>query len=294
MQQITRALRRASAAASARSAVTARRPILIFGATAAALLGITLTVGFVSAPAAGAENAVSVSAVTQLAGPEPLAKVADQASTSLIAAHAAVDAAIDLSAQVVLSGLDLGDADTSIDTGELQHDINALDERAVMPAMLLTVLTADTEKKTAEIVAETAALQTALTTAQEQKAAADAAKAAAEQAAAAATALAAANTPDGARATARDLAASQYGWGDDQFQCLNSLWNKESSWNYQAYNPSGATGIPQALPGSKMASSGSDWATNAATQIAWGLGYISSVYGTPCSAWGHSQATNWY
>jgi len=294
MQQITRALRRASAAASARSAVTARRPILIFGATAAALLGITLTVGFVSAPAAGAENAVSVSAVTQLAGPEPLAKVADQASTSLIAAHAAVDAAIDLSAQVVLSGLDLGDADTSIDTGELQHDINALDERAVMPAMLLTVLTADTEKKTAEIVAEIAALQTALTTAQEQKAAADAAKAAAEQAAAAAAALAAANTPDGARATARDLAASQYGWGDDQFQCLNSLWNKESSWNYQAYNPSGATGIPQALPGSKMASSGSDWATNAATQIAWGLGYISSVYGTPCSAWGHSQATNWY
>jgi len=294
MQQITRALRRASAAASARSAVTARRPILISGATAAALLGITLTVGFVSAPAAGAENAVSVSAVTQLAGPEPLAKVADQASTSLIAAHAAVDAAIDLSAQVVLSGLDLGDADTSIDTGELQHDINALDERAVMPAMLLTVLTADTEKKTAEIVAETAALQTALTTAQEQKAAADAAKAAAEQAAAAAAALAAANTPDGARATARDLAASQYGWGDDQFQCLNSLWNKESSWNYQAYNPSGATGIPQALPGSKMASSGSDWATNAATQIAWGLGYISSVYGTPCSAWGHSQATNWY
>lgn len=294
MQQITRALRRASAAASARSAVTARRPILIFGATAAALLGITLTVGFVSAPAAGAENAVSVSAVTQLAGPEPLAKVADQASTSLIAAHAAVDAAIDLSAQVVLSGLDLGDADTSIDTGELQHDINALDERAVMPAMLLTVLTADTEKKTAEIVGETAALQTALTTAQEQKAAADAAKAAAEQAAAAAAALAAANTPDGARATARDLAASQYGWGDDQFQCLNSLWNKESSWNYQAYNPSGATGIPQALPGSKMASSGSDWATNAATQIAWGLGYISSVYGTPCSAWGHSQATNWY
>jgi len=294
MQQITRALRRASAAASARSAVTARRPILISGSTAAALLGITLTVGFVSAPAAGAENAVSVSAVTQLAGPEPLAKVADQASTSLIAAHAAVDAAIDLSAQVVLSGLDLGDADTSIDTGELQHDINALDERAVMPAMLLTVLTADTEKKTAEIVAETAALQTALTTAQEQKAAADAAKAAAEQAAAAAAALAAANTPDGARATARDLAASQYGWGDDQFQCLNSLWNKESSWNYQAYNPSGATGIPQALPGSKMASSGSDWATNAATQIAWGLGYISSVYGTPCSAWGHSQATNWY
>jgi hypothetical protein len=74
-----------------------------------------------------------------------------------------------------------------------------------------------------------------------------------------------------------------------------SLWSKESGWNYQAYNDSsGATGIPQALPGSKMASAGSDWQSSASTQIAWGLGYISSVYGTPCSAWGHSQSTNWY
>lgn len=88
--------------------------------------------------------------------------------------------------------------------------------------------------------------------------------------------------------------SSTYGWGGDQFSCLNSLWNKESGWNYKAYNPSGATGIPQALPGSKMASAGSDWQTNAATQVAWGLGYISSVYGTPCSAWSHSQAMNWY
>ena len=296
MLQNTRALRRASAAASARSDVTGRRPVLIFAAAGAALLGITLTVGVVSSPAAGSENAVQ--AVAQLAGPEPLAKVADEASTSLVAAHAAVDAAIDLNAQVVLSGLDLGASATAIDTGELHHDINALDERAVMPGMLLTVLTADAEKETAEVVEQTATLQAALTAAQEKKAADDAAKAAAEQAAAqaaaAAAALAAVNTPDGARAAARDMAASQYGWGDDQFQCLNSLWNKESGWNYQAYNPSGATGIPQALPGSKMASSGSDWATNAATQIAWGLGYISSVYGTPCSAWGHSQATNWY
>lgn len=298
MQQITPALRRASAAASARSAVTARRPILIFAAAGAALLGITLTVGFVAAPAAGAENGNPVAAIAHLAGPEPLAKVADAASTSLIAAHAAVDAAIDLNAEVVLSGLDLGDAFAPIETAGVQHDINALDERAVMPAMLLTVLTADAEQKTGELVAQTSTLRAALTSAREKKAADDAAKAAAElaaqQAAAAAAALAAVNTPDGARATARDMAATKYGWGDDQFQCLNSLWNKESSWNYQAYNPSGATGIPQALPGSKMASAGSDWATNAATQIAWGLGYISSVYGTPCSAWGHSQATNWY
>lgn len=110
-----------------------------------------------------------------------------------------------------------------------------------------------------------------------------------------AAALARANAPDGARATARDLAASRYGWGDGEFQCLSNLWQKESGWSYTAYNASsGATGIPQALPGSKMASAGSDWETNAATQISWGLDYIQRGYGSPCSAWGHSQALNWY
>ena len=84
------------------------------------------------------------------------------------------------------------------------------------------------------------------------------------------------------------------GWGDGQFSCLVSLWNKESGWRTDAANPSGAYGIPQALPGSKMASAGPDWQHNAATQITWGLNYIAGVYGTPCSAWAHSQATNWY
>jgi uncharacterized protein YabE (DUF348 family) len=84
------------------------------------------------------------------------------------------------------------------------------------------------------------------------------------------------------------------GWGDGQFSCLVSLWNKESGWRTDAYNPSGAYGIPQALPGSKMASAGPDWQHNAATQIRWGLGYIAAVYGTPCNAWAHSQATGWY
>ncbi|WP_306770319.1 hypothetical protein [Microbacterium sp. 18062] len=127
--------------------------------------------------------------------------------------------------------------------------------------------------------------------------AAVAAEAAAAEAAAAKAAadLAQANTPDGARATARQLAAERYGWGDDQFSCLDSLWQKESGWDYQAYNASsGATGIPQSLPGSKMAEAGADWQTVAATQISWGLDYISRGYGTPCSAWSHSQATNWY
>lgn len=148
---------------------------------------------------------------------------------------------------------------------------------------------------TAEITADAAAVAAATTTLREALTAAQ--KAAAEKKAAeerAAAAAAAANTPEGAKATARAMAASKYGWGDGEFSCLESLWTKESGWNYKAYNPSGATGIPQSLPGDKMASAGADWRTNATTQIAWGLGYIDSVYGSPCSAWGHSQATNWY
>jgi hypothetical protein len=87
----------------------------------------------------------------------------------------------------------------------------------------------------------------------------------------------------------------QFGFGSDQFGCLESLWTKESGWNPQAANPtSSAFGIPQALPGSKMASAGADWATNPATQIKWGLGYIAARYGSPCSAWGHSQSVGWY
>ena len=97
-----------------------------------------------------------------------------------------------------------------------------------------------------------------------------------------------------AQAVARSMMGS-YGWGDDQFSCLVSLWNRESSWDYQAENASsGAYGIPQSLPGSKMGSVGADWRTNPTTQIIWGLGYISGRYGSPCSAWAHSEATGWY
>jgi len=85
-----------------------------------------------------------------------------------------------------------------------------------------------------------------------------------------------------------------FGWSSSQFGCLVSLWNLESGWNVYASNPSGAYGIPQALPGSKMASAGPDWQSNAATQIRWGLGYIKSDYGSPCGAWSHEQASGWY
>jgi len=85
------------------------------------------------------------------------------------------------------------------------------------------------------------------------------------------------------------------GMGDDQYGCLVALWDRESHWNVYASNSSsGAYGIPQALPGSKMASAGADWATNPATQISWGLGYIDDRYSTPCGAWAHSESAGWY
>lgn len=85
------------------------------------------------------------------------------------------------------------------------------------------------------------------------------------------------------------------GWPVSQYECLHRLWQKESNWRVNAENrSSGAYGIPQSLPGSKMASVAGDWRTNPATQIEWGLRYISARYGSPCGAWGHSQALNWY
>jgi hypothetical protein len=100
--------------------------------------------------------------------------------------------------------------------------------------------------------------------------------------------------PGSAKAIAADMVSAR-GWDSGQYNCLVSLWNKESGWNMYAQNKSsGAYGIPQALPGNKMASAGADWATNAATQISWGLGYISGRYQTPCGAWTHSQAVGWY
>ena len=99
--------------------------------------------------------------------------------------------------------------------------------------------------------------------------------------------------PGSNRELGRDLAAAR-GWGDAQFVCLDNLWSNESGWSQSAANSSGAYGIPQAKPGSKMASAGSDWATNPRTQIAWGLSYIGGRYGSPCGAWSTFQSRGWY
>ena len=98
-------------------------------------------------------------------------------------------------------------------------------------------------------------------------------------------------------AQAMDIARQQLaarGWSDQMDNCLVPMWEHESGWRVQAGNASGAYGIPQALPGDKMASVGADWQTDAATQITWGLNYIAAHYGTPCGAWSFWQAHSWY
>ena len=100
--------------------------------------------------------------------------------------------------------------------------------------------------------------------------------------------------PTAAEATAQSLLGS-FGFSSSQWPCLYDIWQRESGWNVYAENAaSGAYGIPQSLPGDKMASAGADWQTDAATQIRWGLGYIKSVYGTPCQAWSNEENYGYY
>lgn len=104
-----------------------------------------------------------------------------------------------------------------------------------------------------------------------------------------------ARTPKGAREVAQVLMDDKYGWGEKQYACLDELWIKESNWNYRASNKrTGAHGIPQALPATKMDSAGTDWRTNPVTQISWGLRYIEVRYESPCKAWAKFKRSNWY
>ena len=104
-----------------------------------------------------------------------------------------------------------------------------------------------------------------------------------------------ARTATGAKYVTRTIMESDYSWGADQYGCLNRLWTKESHWNYKAHNyRSGAHGIAQALPASKMEIVGSDWRTNPVTQIRWGLRYIDIRYETPCKAWAKFKRAKYY
>jgi len=197
-----------------------------------------------------------------------------------IAAARAIDNAEDT---ITAANATLAAADGKADTSGLAASVASLSDYRSIPVDEVVDLTKVTRAEAAKAAAAAAAYDQAQ------------AEAAAAAAAAAAADLATRNTPEGARAFAADLAASQYGWGADQFQCLDKLWQKESGWSYTAMNASsGATGIPQALPGNKMATAGADWQTNPATQISWGLGYITGRYGTPCGAWDSFSSHGWY
>lgn len=281
----TRASRRLSAAASARAAL--RRPVI--GLAIGAVLVVAAALGAVAAPALAAPSDADIH------------RASEAADDARIALNNAVALNNVSEAAELLPGTTLD----AVGVDDLLDDVRALSAADDATAERLADLTDHVVRGTVLLQQDTAALQDALASAKQAKAAEDARrKAEAERVAAekaeaerraAAAALAAANTPDGARATARRMAAERYGWGEGQFSCLASLWQKESGWNYEAYNRNGgATGIPQALPGSKMASAGADWRTNAATQISWGLDYIKRAYGTPCGAWAHSRAVNWY
>ncbi len=145
-------------------------------------------------------------------------------------------------------------------------------------------------------VRKAAALELARARAAARRAAAQ--RAAAQAAANQAPASQAASQPPVPSGSPQQIAIAMlpsFGWSTSQFSCLNPLWARESGWNPYASNPtSGAYGIPQALPGSKMASAGADWQTNPATQIKWGLGYIQATYGSPCAAWAHETTYGWY
>lgn len=301
--------------------------VLVVGAVAAAALTGTVPAATASptdltTATFSLASTTTPTALTAARGPE----VAEARAAQTTAAGS-LQAASSVQADIAASGLDIGQPAT-VDTDALERATERLQSAAVLPATFLPDFADDVEAATSTVDQRVAELRGSLDAAVAKKAEEEAAEKARQEAEAAAAAAAEAeaaeqaaaeqstttssssgggssapfatgggtgdNSPAGAQATARGMLAGR-GWGDDQFSCLVSLWNKESGWNYQAYNASsGAFGIPQALPGSKMSSAGADWQSNATTQISWGLGYISGRYGDPCGAWSHSQATGWY
>ena len=306
-----------------------RRPVL---GAAALGLGLVVTAAVtVSTPTSLAEasGTTPTFALASFTSAVPLAAAPSAAESRALAAaqdtvdaaEASLAAAEKIAADVEASGLEI-EGSTEIDTVELEATVARLDGADALPTLIVPSIVEDVEtlasvvdervasltgkldaakalkaKKEAEARAKRAAAKAAAAKAAAEKAAAEQAASAAPSAPSPVYATGGAvggTSPADAQATARKMIGG-YGWGDDQFACLVSLWNKESGWNYKAYNASsGAYGIPQALPGSKMGSAGADWQTNPATQISWGLGYISGRYGSPCGAWSHSQSVGWY
>ena len=273
-----------------------RGPLLAAGAVVA--VGAMVGTGFVVQGAVAAQN-------DRVAETLVLSEAANRDILQLDAHGGILQARAVHEAEETLSGANdtLAAAQGKTDAAQLAASVAALsDYKLLAPERvfdLVDTTTAHAQSVSAAVaeadrIAEEAAAQAAAEAAAAQ-AAAEAAAAAEESASAAPSRPGAPANPTEAQAIARQLMASQYGWGEDQFGCLVALWDRESGWNVYASNPSsGAYGIPQALPGSKMASAGDDWQTNPATQITWGLGYIAGRYGTPCGAYDTALSQGWY
>ena len=222
--------------------------------------------------------------------------------------------AVPVAATVVTQSLPDAAAAARPDAGAPAADLRTLQafntsmDTAVGEQMATAAMQAAAEAQAAAVQAaavqaaavQAAAVQAAAVQAQAVATQAQADRLAQEQAAAARASRSRSLAPAPAPAVSGDPRAiaqamlNARGQGS-QFSCLDQLWNRESGWSLTASNASsGAYGIPQSLPGSKMASAGADWQTNPATQITWGLSYIADRYGSPCAAWGHSQSSGWY
>ncbi|UOQ89457.1 lytic transglycosylase domain-containing protein [Agromyces endophyticus] len=271
-------------------------PVIAAGAVVA--VGALVGSGFMLQSAVAAQNE-RIAATAELSAATDLRVEQLGSHSTILAARAEKEAKDTLSGAKDTITAAKGKADAT----ELASSVAALDNYELLAPERVFELAGATESHTTEVKQ---AIAKADKIAAEKKAAAEAAaRAAAEKAAAEAAAAEEAESsssgsrpsgpanPSGAQAIARDMLAAR-GWGDDQFGCLVALWDRESGWNVYASNPSGAYGIPQALPGSKMGSAGADWETNPATQIAWGLGYIADRYGSPCGAWDQSESAGWY
>ena len=274
-----------------------RGPLLVAGAVTA--IGAMVGTGFVVQGAVAAQN-------DRIAETRALTEATDLNVDQLDAHGGILEARAVKQAEDTLSGANdtIAAAQGKADATPLAASVAALsDYRLLAPERVFDLVDMTTANAQTVRAAVAEADRVAAEAAAKAAAEAAAAKAAADAAAAAAAAEESSSSsssrpgapanPTAAQAIARDMLA-QRGWGDDQFGCLVELWNHESGWNVYASNPSGAYGIPQALPGSKMATAGDDWQTNPATQISWGLGYISGRYGTPCGAWDTFSAQGWY
>ena len=273
-----------------------RGPLIAAGAVAA--IGAMVGTGFVVQGAVAAQNdrVAETRALTDAANIDVQQL---DAHGGILEARAVKQAEDTLAVATDTIGAAQGKADATA----LAATVSALDDYKLLAPERVFALVDSTEWHAETVRAAVA--EADRVAAEQAAAAAAAAKAAADAAAAAAAAAEESSSsssssrpgapanPSAAQAIARDMLLAR-GWGDDQFGCLVELWNHESGWNVYASNPSGAYGIPQALPGSKMATAGADWQTNPATQISWGLGYITGRYGTPCGAWDTFNSQGWY